>query len=359
MPKIVVYAIAKNEAKHVYRWYNSIKEADAVYVLDTGSDDSTIDKLLSCERTLVGEASIQPFRFDVARNIAFKNAMQETACDYALFLDLDEVMEEGWYDKLQAALLRRPDGVNIRMIFDTVNGEPNITYDRLAVHNRVFSWKYPIHEILTSDVTNPYIISTDIKVYHLPDLEKERDYLPMLYAAVSNEADGRAHRYLGRELLIVGRHSEAITYLTKATELEESNYHVSEAYQFIAQCYEALNNYQDAYIAYKYGAWSAPDVRESWAPFASFLFRNQQYHDCISCVRQMLMITTKPTHSVICNEMYYRGWCQHMLAVCYQATGQYDLAVFFIDSAFQIEPSNPAIVNDMLIIRKIPITTTA
>ena len=41
--KVVVYAISKNEEKFINRWYNSVKEADQVYVLDTGSKDNTVE----------------------------------------------------------------------------------------------------------------------------------------------------------------------------------------------------------------------------------------------------------------------------------------------------------------------------
>lgn len=37
--KICVYAICKNEEKFIERWVNSMKEADKIYVLDTGSTD--------------------------------------------------------------------------------------------------------------------------------------------------------------------------------------------------------------------------------------------------------------------------------------------------------------------------------
>jgi glycosyltransferase involved in cell wall biosynthesis len=40
--KICVYAICKNEEKHIDRWINSLKEADKIVVLDTGSTDNTI-----------------------------------------------------------------------------------------------------------------------------------------------------------------------------------------------------------------------------------------------------------------------------------------------------------------------------
>ena len=45
--KVCVYAICKNEEKFVDRWYESMKEADEIYVLDTGSDDETVSKLKS------------------------------------------------------------------------------------------------------------------------------------------------------------------------------------------------------------------------------------------------------------------------------------------------------------------------
>lgn len=35
--KVCVYAICKNEEKFIEKWYNSIKEADYICVLDTGS----------------------------------------------------------------------------------------------------------------------------------------------------------------------------------------------------------------------------------------------------------------------------------------------------------------------------------
>ena len=38
--KVVVYAISKNEEQFVDRWYESIKDADDIYVLDTGSTDT-------------------------------------------------------------------------------------------------------------------------------------------------------------------------------------------------------------------------------------------------------------------------------------------------------------------------------
>ena len=43
-PKVVVYAIVKNESKFVERWVRSMSEADEIVVMDTGSTDDTVAK---------------------------------------------------------------------------------------------------------------------------------------------------------------------------------------------------------------------------------------------------------------------------------------------------------------------------
>ena len=56
--KVVVYAITKNESKFVERWYNSMKEADEIYVLDTGSSDNTVDLLKSMGVLILGDLTL-------------------------------------------------------------------------------------------------------------------------------------------------------------------------------------------------------------------------------------------------------------------------------------------------------------
>ena len=67
MYKVCVYAICKNEEKFVDRWYDSMKEADQIFVLDTGSTDNTVNKLKKLGVNVKQEI-IDPWRFDVARN---------------------------------------------------------------------------------------------------------------------------------------------------------------------------------------------------------------------------------------------------------------------------------------------------
>ena len=58
--KICVYAICKNEEKFVDRWYESIKDADGIFVLDTGSSDDSAKKLKK-HGISVKEMEIKPY----------------------------------------------------------------------------------------------------------------------------------------------------------------------------------------------------------------------------------------------------------------------------------------------------------
>ena len=96
--KICVYAISKNEEKFVNRFVDSLQDADGIYVLDTGSTDSTVD-LLKKRGVTVKQKIIDPWRFDVARNLSLEMVPDDT--DICICMDLDEVIEDGWRERLE------------------------------------------------------------------------------------------------------------------------------------------------------------------------------------------------------------------------------------------------------------------
>ena len=59
--KICLYAIAKNEIKEVDAWYESMKEADEIIVLDTGSTDGTPERLRELGVTVYEKTYPKPF----------------------------------------------------------------------------------------------------------------------------------------------------------------------------------------------------------------------------------------------------------------------------------------------------------
>ena len=98
--KVVVYAIAKNEAAFARRWIESMSEADEVVVLDTGSTDGT-PQLLRELGAQVTEEEITPWRFDAARNRSLELVPEDA--DICVCTDLDELFHPGWRALLEAA----------------------------------------------------------------------------------------------------------------------------------------------------------------------------------------------------------------------------------------------------------------
>src|SRR5574344_951419 len=96
--KIAVYAISKNEENFVDRWYQSMREADNIYVLDTGSTDNTVN-FLKDKGVIVKEKIINPWRFDVARNESMN--MIPNDVDICVCTDLDEIFILGWREELE------------------------------------------------------------------------------------------------------------------------------------------------------------------------------------------------------------------------------------------------------------------
>ena len=85
--RVCVYAICKNEEQFVESWMDSMRESDKVVVLDTGSDDRTVE-LLRAKGAEVTTELITPWRFDVARNRSL--ALVPEDMDICVCTDLDE-----------------------------------------------------------------------------------------------------------------------------------------------------------------------------------------------------------------------------------------------------------------------------
>jgi len=100
MVKIAVYAITKNESKHVKQWVEATKGADVQIVLDTGSEDNTYDLLLQYP-VEAHRATLSDFRFDVARNMALD--LVPANVDVCVSSDMDKIPDPDLFDKIRQA----------------------------------------------------------------------------------------------------------------------------------------------------------------------------------------------------------------------------------------------------------------
>ncbi len=266
--KVCVYAICRNEEKFVKRWMHSMREADSVVVLDTGSTDQTV-ALLRKEGAVVYQEKVGPWRFDVARNRSLEHVPQDV--DICVCTDLDEVLNSGWRQNLEKAWT--PKATKARYLYDWQVGtkeRPNIRYVYEKIHARKgYQWVHPVHEVLAySGEKEEAVWAEGVHLRHYPDAKKSRgQYLPLLELSTKeNPKDSQTSFWLGREYFFHGQLEKAIVELNRYLRLPTSTWaeERSAAMRYVARCFWQKRD-KTRCLSWLYRALAqSPNLRESY-----------------------------------------------------------------------------------------------
>lgn len=354
--KICVYAIAKNEEKFVDRWFNSVKEADYIYVLDTGSTDNTVDKLKELG-VVVDQKIIDPWRFDVARNEALK--MVKDDVDICVSIDLDEVLLPGWKDELGKIW-----DENVTRLHYTYNwslddnNRPIISFYSDKIHKRnCYEWIHPVHEVLNYIGDSKEIIKTtnNITINHFPDKNKSRSgYLPLLELSVEeNPTDDRNMHYLGREYMFYERWNDCIDTLIKHLNLKTATWkdERSASMRFIARSYKKLKRYDEAKMWLDKAMKETPYLRDSYVERALLEYELNNLNETEKyCIEALKIKTHEKTYV---NERF--SWDEtiyDLLSIVKYNKKDYDKSLYYINKALEINPNNKRILKNKELIEK-------
>lgn len=342
--KVCVYAICKNEEQFVDRWVDSMNEADAIYVLDTGSSDNTVNKLKARGVNVVTEI-INPWRFDEARNKSLELIPND--CDICVCTDLDEVFEKGWRDSLEALWQKNTTRLayHYNWSFDK-NNKPLVSFYIEKIHSRKdYKWTHPVHEVLSylkEGVENK--ITTDaIVVNHYPDHNKSRgSYLPLLELSVKEDpTDDRNTHYLGREYMYYGKWNEAIDTLIKHLGLPKAVWkdERSASMRFISRCYKNLKRYDEARMWLNKAIEETPYLRDPYIEMALLEYQFSNWKKVEEYCNKALEI--KSHAKTYINEPF--SWdhtAYDLLSLSYFYQGEYQKALENINLALKVKPDD-------------------
>ena len=347
--KVVVYAITKNEEKFVKRWYESMKEADEIYVLDTGSEDNTVS-LLKDLGVNVEVAEINPWRFDVARNKSLDLVPMDA--DICVCIDLDEVFVPGWRSKLEKVW---KEGTNrLRYVYNWSLDEedrPIISFYAEKIHSRKnYKWTHPVHEILTYDGGNErFEITDDVIVNHYPDSSKSRgSYLPLLELSIEEDpTDDRNMHYLGREYMYYSRWNECIDTLIRHLKLPKATWRDERcaSMRFIARSYVNLGRYDEAKLWLEKAINEAPYLRDPYVEMALLHYRLGNDLEVIKYCIQALCIK-KNKMSYINERCCWDNTIDDLLSISYSNLGLYDIALYYVNRALEYDSSDERLINN-------------
>jgi glycosyltransferase involved in cell wall biosynthesis len=337
--KIAVYTIALNEEKHVKRWYESAKDADLLLIADTGSTDKTrfVAKALGIE---VQQISVDPWRFDIARNASL--ALVPSDFDMCIQLDMDETLSEGWREKVEAAFTagnlwptykqvtsRNPDG-SIRSAFDYFKIHPR----------KGFIWKYPIHEVVTPiDGTHYSRASIDVEVDHVQDHTKSRNsYLHLLETAVQEEPDDwRMNHYLNREYFYNRDWVKVISSAYRCDEIQGGwDIERASTYMWASEACHHLGFKRLAKWWAEMATLQAPNFYEAWHWRAHIAHLHNEWNDCLDYASRLLVLK-RQTHHLVKPEVW-TWWGYDLIALASHRLGLHEDAVIYGEVALKAAP---------------------
>ena len=352
--KVSVYAICKNEEKFVDRWYESMKEADEIYVLDTGSTDNTVEELKK-RGVNVSVEIIDPWRFDVARNKAMSMICDDA--DICICTDLDEVYTEGWRNKIEEVWTK--DTNRLRHIYNwkLENGKPIVTFYYEKTHSRHgYKWIHPVHEVLKYELENEKIvISDEVILNHYPDDLKSREsYLPLLELSVSEEPlNDRNMHYLGREYMYYKEYNKAIDTLIKHLNLKSSTWkdERSASMRFIARCYQGLKRYDEVRLWLDKAINETPYLRDPLVERAIFEYTQNNWKEVEYYCLKALNITKREKSYI--NEIFSWDYTIYdLLSLSYYNQNEKYLALKYIDKALEMNKDDKRLITNKIIFEK-------
>ena len=238
MNKLSVVMIVKNEEAMLGACLESVKDADEIIILDTGSEDGTKEVALKYTDKFFDNEYTWIDHFAGARNAAKEKATG----DWILSIDADETLETNGIAKIRKAIETKKQSIDIKM----KGGNNTYHVPRLFRNDPDIYWKGAIHETISivepnkSDITITYGTSPA----HAKDPNRS---LRILRKEVdSNSSAIREVYYLAREYTYKKEWEKAIywfdVYLKRANWKPEK----ADGFYLLAKSYWAMNRGEEA-----------------------------------------------------------------------------------------------------------------
>ena len=352
---ISVYAICKNESQFVDRWMDSMAEADEIVVLDTGSDDNTVERLRTRGAKVTTE-HITPWRFDTARNRSMELIRPDA--DICVCTDLDEVFHPGWRAALEQAWTPGAQQARYRYTWSfNPDGSEGVVFWYEKIHSRNgWQWVHPVHEILQrTDGSAPrQIYAEGVQLDHHPDASKSRgQYLPLLELAVQEAPDDdRSRHYLGREYLFHNRPDDCIRTLLHHLSMPSATWADERAasMRYIAKAYFQKGNFAAGRDWLLRAIAQAPHLREGYTDLAMALYEQGDWPGVLYFTGCALEIRERP-RTYICQADAWGPLPHDLRAIAFHRMGLFPQALAEAEAALALAPTDSRLAGNAALLR--------
>ena len=359
--RICIYAIAKNEEKFVDTWYESMKEADAIVVLDTGSTDRTVEKLRAHGVT-VKEKHYDFWRFDVGRNDSLDLIPDD--CNICFTTDLDEKFEPGWADIIRNEWI---EGKHTRATYSYYTGDEEFEQSLNWCHSKEWRWKFPCHEAMARDKSGIWYYPDEtlnlrgrVKLRHYPDRSKGRSYYIDLLKIrkEENPDDAASAAYYMRELTYVKDWAGIIAMRedVEAPEFEDRTADKGAMYKWIGDAYSNTEDHEAANEYYRKSISTNERDRAAYIALAQNLIQDGKHQEgkdvLIECLKKSVR---DPSWTWVDSPDLWEWKAYDWLCVADYWMGNYDAAAGWAHLALAGSPGNIHVLKNLKVSeRKLP-----
>jgi glycosyltransferase involved in cell wall biosynthesis len=238
---IGVCIIAKNEEVLIRRALESVKGADQIVVIDTGSTDKTVE----IAREYTNEVYLDFVWVDHMAE-AFNHGLSKMKTDWILSVDCDEYLHD--MDEVRRVIELGKKYIACEMIAEG-DQKLGFRFSRLFRNDPNIFWVQPIHKHLNLPGEGEHIGNVRITFGYSPAHHNDPNRtLRILQQAVAEEGDkaGRNLYYLGREYWYKMMYKDAVQTLGRYVQVSKWPAEKSEAFLIMSQAYHAQQKVADA-----------------------------------------------------------------------------------------------------------------
>jgi len=264
--KLSIFSCVKNEEIMVEDSLKSMKGADEIIIVDTGSTDKTIEIAKKYTDKIYTDYKWND-NFAEAKNYA----MSKCTGDWIMGLDADCRLEKGGIEKIRKAIEKtESDILSVRLTPSDIKNKDNYYHYLPKVFRASAGFEYVgrVHEFVKrKDGTSRGNEHTDITITYLysPNHHKDpdRNLRILLQEVKDNPTIARWKFYLGREYSEKKEYIKAIWWLNEYLKISHYPAEISNAYFIIAKCYWNLFMAEDARMLCSQAIRINPDFKEA------------------------------------------------------------------------------------------------
>lgn len=266
--RLSVSMIVKNESSCLEKCLESVKNADEIVIVDTGSTDDTIEIAKKyTDKVFFGDEYLWRDDFSFSRN----QALERCTGDWVLSIDADEVLEEGGIAKIRTLLSQRHKEKTFMV---KMQSGSHVHYLwRLFRNNADIKWIGRGHELISPVEHSVCDISIAYGSSEAHRLDPDRMLRILKKAVHENRKSSRDIYYLAREYWYRKDYSTAASWYEKYVKIATWRPELADGWLYLARCYWQLQRGDEARDAVAMAVRVNPDFKEA------LLFMAETHYD--------------------------------------------------------------------------------